>query len=78
MLNKLNDNKIITYDVNSEDKEIQLLTNKTTELVKVFINKKLVIALIFHYSSMLLMKKKLIDLTFFIMTMKMQEMILLR
>ena len=41
MLNKLNDNKIITYYVNSEDKEIQLLTNKTTEIVKVFINKKI-------------------------------------
>ena len=41
MLNKLNDNKIITYDVNSEDKEIQLLTNKTTELVKLFINNKI-------------------------------------
>ena len=40
MLNKLNDNKIITYDVNSEDKEIQLLPNKTTEIVKVLINKK--------------------------------------
>ena len=41
MLNKLNDNKIIAYDVNSEDKEIQLLTNKTTELVKLFINNKI-------------------------------------
>ena len=41
MLNKLNDNKIITYDVNSEDKEIQLLPNKTTEIVKVLINKKI-------------------------------------
>ena len=41
MLNKLNDNKIITYNVNSKDKEIQLLTNKTTELIKLFINNKI-------------------------------------
>ena len=40
MLNELNDKKVITYDVNSNDKEIQLLTTKTSELVKTFVNNK--------------------------------------